>query len=115
MSGAYYSEDAHREAAERLVRYAQSEWALPVLRQRRPWLGTPKGRSTWFQLISLADDYLSGEIVRAQYAQALLRLAPLTAISQGDLEVIARYALEFCRCCFIGAGEWTCNGFVPVT
>lgn len=103
--GMGYSEAAHREAAQRLVRYAQGELALPVLRRRGLWLKTPEGRSVWFQLIALADYYLSGEIARAQYAQALLLLAPSTTLPQGDFEVVARYALEFCRCCFIGAGE----------
>ncbi|MCB2072482.1 MAG: hypothetical protein H6917_06125 [Novosphingobium sp.] len=100
-----YFEKAHRAAAERLVRYAQSERAPSVLRERGPWLKTSEVRGVWFKLIALADDYLSSEIDRAEYTQALLLLAPLTTVPQGNLEVIARYALEFCRCCFIGVGE----------
>ena len=105
MSRPGYSEAAHREAAKGLVCYAQGERALPVLRRRGAWLKTAEGLIVWFYLIALADDCLSGAIARAQYKQALLQLAPLTTLPREDLEVIARYALEFCRCCFVADGE----------
>lgn len=105
MSGAGYSEVAHREAAQRFVYHARSEKALPILRRWGPWSKTPEGRSILAQLSALADNLLCGDITTIQYAQALLRLAPSTPLSQGDLEVLARHALEFCRCAFFGAGH----------
>lgn len=103
--GAGYSEAAHREAAERFVNHARNERAVPVLRRWGPWSKTPEGKSVLAQLSALADNLLCGDITTAQYDQALLRLTSSTPISQCDLEVLARHALEFCRCAFFGAGH----------
>lgn len=105
MSKVGYSEAAHREAAERFVYHARSERVLLVLRRWGPWSTTPEGRSVFAQLSALADDLLCGDITTVQYAQALLRFAPSTPVSQSDLEVLARHALEFSRCVFFGAGH----------
>ena len=100
-----YSEAAHRAAAERFARHAHSERAIPVLRRWGAWSKTPEGRSVFAKLGALADDLLCGDITSEQYAQALFRLAPLTPVPQVDLEILARLALEFDRCCFFGAGD----------
>lgn len=100
-----YSEAAHRASAERFARHAHSERALPVLRRWGPWSKTPEGRSVWAQLGAIADDLLCGDITSAQYALALRQLARMTPVPQGDLEVLARHGLEFCRCSFFGAGH----------
>ena len=100
-----YSEAAHRASAERLVRHAHSEKALPVLRKWGPWSKTSDGRGFWTQLGAIADDLLCGDITSAQYAHALRQLGRNTTVPQDDLEVLARHALEFCRCCFFGAGD----------
>ena len=106
--GVGYSEAAHREAAERFVNHARSERALSVLGQWGPWSKTPEGRGVLAQLSALADELLCGDITTAQYTQALLRLAPSIPLPQDDLEVLARHALEFCRCAFFG------SGYVPI-
>ena len=103
-----YSEAAHREAAERFVNHARSKRVLPILRQWGPWLKTSEGRSVWAQLGALADELLCGDITTSQHTHALLRLVPSIPLPQGDLEVLARHALEFCRCAFFGAG------YVPI-
>lgn len=103
--GAGYSEAAHREAAKRFVNHARSERALPVLRRWGQWSKTAEGRRVLAQLSALADDLLCGDITTAQYEQELLRLTSSTPMSQRDLEVLARHALEFCRCAFFGAGH----------
>lgn len=105
MRPAGYSEAAHLEAAERLVNHARSERALPVLQRWGPWSKTPEGGSVCAQLSALADGLLCGDITTAQYVEALLRLAPSTPMSLGELEVLARHALEFCRCAFFAAGH----------
>ena len=103
MSAAGYSESAHRKAAARLVGFAQGDRARPILRKRGPWLTTAEGRKAWDQLFELADDLLSGFITPPQYEWTLVLLAATSAMPLEDLEIIARCALEFCRCCFFGA------------
>ena len=105
MSPVVYSETAHREAAARLVVFAKSESATPVLRKWGPWLKTGAGRKAWGQLFALADDLLCGFITIPQSEWTLVVLAATWAMPLEDLEIIARYALEFCRCCFFGAGH----------
>lgn len=103
MSVAGYSESAHLDAAARLVRFAQGDRARPILRKWGPWLKTTEGRKAWDQLFSLADDVLCASISMPQYASTLALLAAVWAMPQDDLEIIARCALDFCRCCFFGA------------
>lgn len=105
MSAAGYSESAHGEAAARLVGFAQGGRARPILRKRGPWLATAEGKNAWDQLFGLADDLLCGLITTSQYESTLVLLSATWAMPLKDLEIIARCALEFCRCCFFGAGH----------
>lgn len=100
-----YSEAVHREAAERFVGFAQCERARPILQKWGPWLKTSEGRKAWGQLLWLADDMLSGLILIPQYDSTLVLLSANWAIPQEELEIIARCALEFCRCCYFGVGQ----------
>ena len=115
MSAAGYSESAHREAAGRLVRFANGDTTSPILRKWGPWLKTAGGKEAWDQLFALADDLLCASISTPQYEWTLVLLATAWAMPLEDLQVIARYALEFCRCCFFGAGHapiadiWPCK------
>jgi hypothetical protein len=99
-----YSEAAHREAVGRFVRFVQNERTLPFLRRWGPWLNTSNGKKTWFQLMGMADDFLCAVLSQRQYDHALLQLTAINGIPLEDCEIIARYAFEFCRCCFFGAG-----------
>lgn len=104
MNRVGYSEAAHREAVERFVSYAQGSQALPVLRRWGSWSKSPARQSALIQLGVLADHLLCGDITSAQHNRAVMRLGASWPMPTGDLEVLARVALEFCRCCFFGAG-----------
>ena len=105
MSAAGYSEIAHREAAGRFASFVKSEAAMVVLRKWGPWSKTVDGKKAWGQLSALADDLLCAFITLPQYVQALDLLAVAWAMPLEELNILARCALEFDRCCFFGAGH----------
>lgn len=100
-----YSADEHRAAAERLVRFAQSENAAPVLRKHSPFLRTGCGRRVWHRLSVLADLVLCGEVSVCKCEEHLRPMAVEIAMPLDELKIIARLALESMRCCFFGQGK----------
>jgi hypothetical protein len=57
------------------------------------------------QLTALADELLCADITSAEYEHTLLGLGAPLPIPQGDLIVLAEYALERCRCAFFSEGH----------
>lgn len=103
MSG--YSEAAHRQAAERLVRYARRRDRAALLDKLRPWTKSEHGAAEWRQLAFLADHLLSGDIPIGLYQAHVEVMAAANRMPPSELKVIARLALEFNRCTFFGHGH----------
>lgn len=103
MSG--YTEAAHRQAAERLVRFAKRDHVAALIDKLRPWTKSEHGAAQWIQLALLADSLLSGEISMGQYQAHLEVMEAVNKLPQSEFKIIARWALEFTRCNFIGHGH----------
>lgn len=100
-----YSETEHREAAARLVGFAQDEAAAPIIRMHAAFLCTPVGRQIWRELFALADGLHCGDFPPEQYDGIVEAMAATAALPVDEFRVIARLALEFDRCAFFGHGN----------
>lgn len=100
-----YSEREHREAAARLVAFAQGEAAATIIRQRASFLRTPAGGRIWKELFALADGLHCGDFPPDKYDGIVEEKAATAGLPVEEFRVIARLALEFNRCAFFGHGH----------
>lgn len=100
-----YSEAEHRRATERLVRFAKRADVSMAIDDLAPWSRTELGGRVWRGLAYLADLRLGGEIDPAQYEAALCKISRTAGLPLTRLRIVARWALEFCRCSYFGGGN----------
>ena len=100
-----YSETEHREAAARLVSFAQDDVAAPIIRKHAPFLRTPAGMQIWEALFALADGLHCGDFPPEQYDATVEVMATTTGLPIDEFRIVARLALEFDRCAFFGHGD----------
>jgi hypothetical protein len=100
-----YREAAHRAAAERLVQFAQSGKARPILRKHSQFLQTEHGRRVWYQLAQLSDKLLCGDLTPGEYDLRVVLLAIWAEVPTVEFRIVARLSAEFHRCIFFGTGD----------
>lgn len=100
-----YSDQSHRLAAARLVRFAQRQNVAPILRKHSSFLRTEGGAHVWHRLSLAGDLVLCGEISLDEHDATLSSLAAEISMPIYELRLVARLALEGIRCCFFGQGD----------